>query len=79
MANAKQCDICSGFYAASKTNRRLGSYEYADTDAVILIRNNPSADASDDRPLRNEELETCPKCMGKIKAFIDSMKADSHV
>lgn len=66
MANAKQCDICKNFYAASRIDRRLGSYEFRDTDGVILIHTNSD----------NEELETCPECMEKIKAFINDMKGE---
>lgn len=68
MANAKQCDICGEFYAAAKVaDRRLGSYEFRDTDGVILIHANPTS---------TEEMETCPKCMEKIKEFVDGMKGE---
>lgn len=66
MANAKQCDICSKFYAAFKVDRRLGSYEFRDTNGVVLINTDSN----------NEELETCPECMEKIKAFIEGMKKE---
>ena len=74
MANAKQCDICGEFYAASKVDRSLRAYEYRDTDAVILINAGSSSGMADDQPIRNEEMESCPKCMRKIKEFIDGMK-----
>jgi hypothetical protein len=67
MANAKQCDICGDFYAATKVDRGLRAYDFRDTDAVVLIH--AAADT--------EEMETCPKCMNKIKTFVLGMRMDS--
>ena len=66
MANAKQCDICKKFYAASKVDRRLGTLGIRDTSAIVLCDINKDA----------EELETCPECMEKIKAFINDMEGE---
>lgn len=75
MANAKKCDICGEFYAASKVNQGLRAYDFRDTNVVILIHVNPNSGATNDQPTRTEEMEACPTCMRKIEALIDDMKA----
>ena len=66
MANAKQCDICKNFYAAIKRSRKLEPFQVQDTSAIVLY----------DLDEGQEELETCPECMKKIKVFINDMKGE---
>lgn len=74
MANAKQCDICGDFYAAHKLSKKLRGYDIQDTGMIMLFDPDPNAEYPRDVETCREEMETCPNCMRKIKAFIASMK-----
>lgn len=76
MANAKQCDICGKFYAAHKLSKKLGHYDMRDTGVIALYDPDPNAEYPRDLDGCQEELESCPDCMRKVKTFIAEMKGD---
>ena len=74
MANAKQCDICSKFYAAHKLSRQLRGYGISDTATVSIFDPAPDISYSGDADQPPETMEVCPECIKKIRDFIESMK-----
>lgn len=78
MANAKQCDICSNFYAAHKLSKRCRGFGVRDTAAVILHDPDPDATSLDEMEYPEDGLETCPECMKRIKEFINAMKENKN-
>lgn len=78
MANAKQCDICSKFYAAHKLSKNLRGYGIRDTAAIILFDPDPNANYPGDLDGIEDGLETCPECMRRIKEFIAAMKENKN-
>lgn len=79
MANAKQCDICGDFYAAHRLSNRLIRFDIRDTAAIILFDPDPNADNPGDLDGIQEALETCPKCMARIKEFVAAMKGNKEI
>lgn len=78
MANAKQCDICSCFYAAHKLSKRLRGYGMCDTAVITIF--DPDADAEYPGELEDIQvsIETCPECMRRIKEYINVMKENKN-
>ena len=74
MANAKQCDICGNFYAAHKNSKKLRSWDMYDSAVISIYDPEPNKECPDDDD--RITMETCPKCMARIREFIASMKEE---
>ncbi len=73
MANAKQCDICGVFYAALKSSRARGGFDCRDSATLVVFDPDPEVKSSNDVV----ELETCPECMSRVKAFIGELRKEN--